>query len=385
VEGFDPETHDVYIAGSFPGDLDWNEPGTNDDLKLAPVPAAKNDPPLNLYDNFDSYDDFAVDADLAPWSTLVIDGHGTFGAQAFDFPGEGTEFGFMIMNPSATDPAIDDQHAAYDGEKYLIAVQDTTPNDNRWLITPEVSFNNTSELSFHVKSITGQWGLERFRVLVSTTDMETESFTRINEDVEDADYLEAPTDWTEFTFDLGEFDGETGYIAIQYVSHDSFIFMLDAFSLTAEDDNGNGGEELLYTIDLPVTEGTLEYKYSSDAIGEGWDGGEWPGDPDREITVTGDMVQNDVFGVYDQVSVENVLAEEGLNLFPNPVRENLTIDANEMINQVRIFDLTGRVVLDDIVNDTQLILNVSDFRQGAYLIQVTTESGVLNKKFNVVK
>jgi len=380
VEGFDPATHDVYIAGSFPGDLEWNEPGTNDDLKLAPVPTAKNDPPLNLYDNFDSYDDFAVDADLAPWSTVIINDDATWGAQDFDFPGEATTFGFMAFNPAQTDPAVNDVNPAFDGEKYLIAIQSQTANDNKWLMTPEVSFNSTSALSFHVRSITVQYGMERFRVLVSTTDMETASFTQIN----DGDYLEAPVDWTEFTFDLSEFDGETGYIAIQYVSDDAFIFMLDAFSLTAEDD-GNGGEELLYTIDLPVTEGTLEYKYSSNAIGDGWDGGEWPGDPNREITVTGDMVQNDVFGVYDPVSVENILAEEGLNLFPNPVRENLTIDAKEMINQVRIFDPTGRVVLDDIVNDTQLILNVSDFRQGAYLIQVTTESGVMNKKFNVVK
>lgn len=381
VEGFDPASHDVYIAGSFPGDLEWNEPGTNEDLKLSPANPAKNDPPLILYDNFDSYDDFAADAEIAPWSTVIVNDDVTWGSESFDFPGEATTFGFKVMNPAQTDPAINGEHPAQDGDKYLFAVQSQTPNDNKWLMTPEVSFNSTSALSFYVKSITDQYdGLERFRVLVSTTDMETASFTQIN----DGDYLEAPIEWTEFTFDLSEYDGETGYIAIQYVSADAFIFMLDAFNLTAEDD-GNGGEELIYTIDLPVTEGTLEYKYSSTSVGDGWDGGEWPGDPNREITVVGDMVQNDVFGVYDPVSVENVLAEEGLNLFPNPVRENLTIDANEMINQVRIFDLTGRVVMDEIVNDAQIILNVSGFRQGAYLIQVTTESGVMNKKFNVVK
>lgn len=32
---FDPEVHEVYIAGGFPGDLEWNEPGSNPDLRLS--------------------------------------------------------------------------------------------------------------------------------------------------------------------------------------------------------------------------------------------------------------------------------------------------------------------------------------------------------------
>jgi len=32
---FDPENHEVYIAGGFPGDLDWNEPGSNTSLRLS--------------------------------------------------------------------------------------------------------------------------------------------------------------------------------------------------------------------------------------------------------------------------------------------------------------------------------------------------------------
>jgi hypothetical protein len=43
--------------------------------------------------------------------------------------------------------------------------------------------------------------------------------------------LQAPTDWTEDYYDLSEYDGQTVYIAVQCVSEDAFIFMLDDVSI----------------------------------------------------------------------------------------------------------------------------------------------------------
>ena len=57
------------------------------------------------------------------------------------------------------------------------------------------------------------------------------------------------------------------------------------------------GEAPYFTANVQIAEGTHEYKYFSDAIGEGWDGGEWDGDPNRELIVEGDMEVTDIFGV----------------------------------------------------------------------------------------
>jgi hypothetical protein len=173
-----------------------------------------------------------------------------------------------------------------------VAVQSQTINDDKWLITPELSFHESSQLSFMAKSITAGYGLERIRVLVSVSGMETSDFTQISM----GDYLEVPTDWTEFSFDLGGFAGETGYIAIQYVSYDAFIFMLDAFSVTS--DVG----AMIYTATLDLPTGQHHYKYFSDAYGQGWAGGEWQGDPNRVIEVNNDMVVNDIWGIYQPPS-----------------------------------------------------------------------------------
>ena len=48
--------------------------------------------------------------------------------------------------------------------------------------------------------------------------------------ISDGDYLEAPIEWTQYTYDLSNYKGEIQF-AIQYVSYDAFIFMMDHFTV----------------------------------------------------------------------------------------------------------------------------------------------------------
>lgn len=281
---FNPDEHSVYLTGSFTG---WAEPGTFGSVEMTLIAGGDRDsPPFNFFDNFDGYEDFSTD--LIPWTTYMFNTGNTWGAGEFDFPGEGTAFAFMAFNPGMTTPPINYDHPAANGTKYLVAIQSQIVNDDKWLISPELSFHESSQLNFMAKSYTAEYGLERIRVLVSTTGMETSDFIQISE----GSFLEVPTNWTEFSFDLGTFAGETGYIAIQYVSYDAFIFMLDAFSVTSDVD------ALIYTATLELSNGQHQYKYFSDAYGPGWAGGEWQGDPNRIVEVNEDMVINDIWSFY---------------------------------------------------------------------------------------
>jgi len=53
----------------------------------------------------------------------------------------------------------------------------------------------------------------------------------------------------------------------------------------------------IYTITLHLEEGNYDYKYFLIEDEPDWDMGEWPGDPNRTVTVTDDMEVNDIFGV----------------------------------------------------------------------------------------
>lgn len=174
-----------------------------------------------FFEDFEGFADFATD--LSPWTAITLNTSNTYGFTGITFPGSGTPFAYMAFNPSATTPPVTDM-SAFSGQRFAANFASTTAPDNSWLITPLVSIGNNYQLSFMVKSFTAQYGLERYKVLVSTTNTQTTSFTQISEGA----YLQAPaTAWTPVSFDLSAYAGQDIYVAIQCVSNDAFVFMVD--------------------------------------------------------------------------------------------------------------------------------------------------------------
>ncbi len=93
------------------------------------------------------------------------------------------------------------------------------------------------------------------------------------------------------------------------------------------------------------------------------------------------------------VATDNQLpAENIVNIFPNPVREelNLELDFVETFDDViiKITDMAGKEIhVRNLSNIDQQItqINTSDFVQGAYTLQVITPNGVRTKRFVVAK
>jgi len=93
------------------------------------------------------------------------------------------------------------------------------------------------------------------------------------------------------------------------------------------------------------------------------------------------------------VAVDNQLAAENkVNIYPNPVREelNLELDFVETFDDViiKITDMAGKEILvRNLSNIDQQTaqFNTSDFVQGTYTLQVITPSGVRTKRFVVAK
>jgi hypothetical protein len=104
-------------------------------------------------------------------------------------------------------------------------------------------------------------------------------------------------------------------------------------------------DPLIYEISINMQEGTHYYKYF---INPGWDGGEWSGDPNREIAVDEDMLVINVFGDYTDTTLRQ-----------------------EVIRQ----DASGEFTRVDI----------SSLPEGIYLIQVQTQGGLATGKLQVVR
>ena len=177
-------------------------------------------------DGFETYENFILD--FPPWTQYDGDGGSTRGSLDYNFTNEYYNGSFIIFNASATEPpANGTSWDAHTGDKYA-ACFSTRPPDNPnydWLINPELDIGgkkiyisihcvsddsfvfmlddfsvnesgNDVEISFWAKSNTDQYGLERFQVGVSTTDNNISSFEIITPEP----YVEAPTEWTEYTY-----------------------------------------------------------------------------------------------------------------------------------------------------------------------------------------
>ena len=177
-------------------------------------------------DGFEDYPDFATTFD--PWTLVDYDYSPTYDFYGIDFPGCGTAFAFMIFNPSQTVPPLVDLRA-YEGDKMAACFAAIYPPNSDWLIAPYVQLGLYSSVRFFARSHTDSYGLERFKVAVSTAPYPTHvaGFVPISGD----DYIEAPANWTEYHFDLRDFDVEQVHIAIYCVSDDAFAFYVDNFTV----------------------------------------------------------------------------------------------------------------------------------------------------------
>jgi PKD repeat protein len=209
-----------------------------------------NDVVLNWYspdidEGFELYTDFALS--FGNWTQNDLDEDGTWGSTAYDFPNEFYTGSFIIFTPSeTTPPATDPDWQPYSGDKFAACfAANPGPNDD-WLITPQIKVANGDQLSFFHRSVVSTYGLERFRVGISTTGTNTTDFTIITP----APYIESPASWTLYSYDLSTYQDQEIYIAINCVSDDSFVFMLDDFVVS----DAKGNEK--FALELGMAENT---------------------------------------------------------------------------------------------------------------------------------
>ena len=69
--------------------------------------------------------------------------------------------------------------------------------------------------------------------------------------------------------------------------------------------------------------------------------------------------------------------ENTLTLYPNPVKEIITIDSKITVAKVEIYSILGKRVLE---TKETLKINVSHLEQGLYLLKIYSQKGIITKK-----
>ncbi len=72
-----------------------------------------------------------------------------------------------------------------------------------------------------------------------------------------------------------------------------------------------------------------------------------------------------------------------LKLYPNPARQSLCIEADDM-NHVAVYDLLGQMVYHQDSESDMMTINVSDWTDGVYLVKVQTSNGQQIRRVSVI-
>ena len=195
--------------------------------------------PANPYVmDFEYCQDFALSDFTPAWTTVDADGAivGWWNNTAFAL--EQMTCGFVAFNPDKTEPSLlaelGDKIAPHGGKRYGASIFVYEDVNDDWLISPKLRLpSHGPKMEFYVKSFLDELGLERYNVLVSSTDNALESFSVIGST------REAPVTWTKVEVDLSEYAGQEVYLAIQCVSEDNFMFMID--DIKVYEPTGNEG------------------------------------------------------------------------------------------------------------------------------------------------
>lgn len=201
-------------------------------------------------DNFESYSDFII-SNIGQYSLIDVDGLNTYVGGVTTTPGvlpwtnAYEKMVCQVFNPSVA--GVQNGHDAensnfdpHSGNKYLAFWAGSPKNginsNNDWLILPKITLGTGNKISFWVKSLADDYGLEKYKVAIyqgTSAPTMYQQFTAITP------VNDAGTEWQNISVDIpSAYDNKPVYLAINYLSSDTYMMLVDDISVTTTSNLG---------------------------------------------------------------------------------------------------------------------------------------------------
>ena len=214
--------------------LEGDENAENNELTKTFVSVEEADPYIMDFES--CYDfDAAPDVFNPRWTTVDRNGYPTDYFWMFEHQYRGEPVGFIAFNPLSTKPAVTEDNlpgfTPHSGERFgaafCVGYESEVTTSDVWLMSPKLKLGKGSSLELYVKTRmleSMDQELEKYRLLISDTDNEFESFVVLGDEAR-----EAALEWERVEVDLSDYDGKDVYVAIQYVGEQfkNVCFMVD--------------------------------------------------------------------------------------------------------------------------------------------------------------
>jgi len=86
----------------------------------------------------------------------------------------------------------------------------------------------------------------------------------------------------------------------------------------------------------------------------------------------------------EPTSIQEIEAA-GFNMFPNPAVTHFNISGEQTIDYVRLYNMNGQLVMQEQVNNSSTVIDVSVLKTGIYIVQVIYGNNRLNYKLQIQK
>ncbi len=356
-------------------------------------------------ESFENFSDFS--GSFGNWQQLYFEESSAYGVDNFDFKNEG-EKGFLIFNSNSTYPENQQGWETNSGNKCLAYFSSTSGKNNSWLITPQIMVDTNKVFSFWAKSVSDDYSFDKFKILISTTSNSKEEFYELI-----SDEIFTNEKWSEYIFDLSDFEGQNIYIAIQVVSENSFCLLLDDFLISERKIDKSSFSETSafpqFECESQRIEVNLEIELKNEneiSLLQGYNiyrNFELIASvPSTQLTYTdnnlidgryfyyisaayseGNSYPTNLETINIGVSVTEI-EDYCFKLYPNPANNILTVDFDEYIldGEIFIYSIDGKKVYSEVFKNSQsLNVDVQNFTQGIYIMQFRADEIFQSCKF----
>lgn len=330
---------------------------------------------FTITDDFENHKNFEINSPgEIGWNYIDGDGSKTKAfkdgqtGEWYEFDNMFSPMAFIVFNPSAVMPAMDDFHP-HSGNKFLACIAGEVPNDD-YLISPELDGSDSFIFKFFALSYDGS---DQMKVGYSFNGMEAEDFIWDSGTIS----LTTPKEWKEYSYEI---PGGAKFAAVRCISPDPLIFMIDDVCITTDKEKSCAAEKGLgahtYEIYLDgkkvITQRGITYTFTNIADGKHIAGV-------KAIYASGESELATVEFEVTGNRIEEVVDEEVL-LYPNPAKERIFVKGQ--VEQLDIYGASGNL-LGSYLNPTEI--QVAHLNDGIYTFRMITENGIQVKKVVIRK
>lgn len=85
-------------------------------------------------------------------------------------------------------------------------------------------------------------------------------------------------------------------------------------------------------------------------------------------------------------NIQNITANNTLNIFPNPSTDFTSIETNnnDLIDKIKVIDMNGKVIFSENYHSNKIILNTKNFAKGNYILNILSKEKTIQYKLNKI-